>query len=145
MMARGQPIELLNVRFAVRCSLTAVYAEGRQSIVQMRANRKRIEMPKKQVNPNQQAFDFLDTIPDFPNKRSARPWYYITRWRNSEMLLEFDAYGKPVWVQHDLRHTKPHMYNCLRRCRQAASDIGGEPRACHYDRHSKNWTPYSIG
>jgi hypothetical protein len=96
--------------------------------------------------PQQTAFDFLDTIPDQPKTRSARPWYYITRKRNSEMLLEFDAYGNPVWVDHDMRNGNyPHMFSCLRRARQAAIRLGGEARSCHYDRHTRTWTPYVIG
>jgi hypothetical protein len=91
-------------------------------------------------------FDILDTIPDIPNKRSARPWYYVTRHLNAEMLVGFDAYGEAVWMTHDMRgDTMPHMYNCHRRAQEAASDLGGTVKSCHYDRHSKRWQPYAIG
>lgn len=103
-------------------------------------------MSKKQVSPNQQSFDFLDTIPDIPHKRSARPWYYITRNRNAEMLMGFDAYGNPVWILHDMRKGDlPHLYNCIRRAQTAATRLGGTVKSCYYDRHAKGWQPYAIG
>jgi hypothetical protein len=101
-------------------------------------------MNKKQSNPQQTAFDWLDTIPDQPVRR-ARPWYYITRNRHAEMLLKFDAYGKPVWVEHDLRQNKPHIYNCIQRAREAATRLRGEVKSCHYDQHAKDWVNYSVG
>lgn len=100
----------------------------------------------KKKSGQQMAFDFLDTIPDFPNKRSTRPWYYVTRYRHAEMLVGFDAYGKPVWMEHDLRgETMPHMFNCIRRAQTAATKLSGTVKSCHYDRHSKRWQPYVIG
>jgi hypothetical protein len=94
----------------------------------------------------QHGFDMLDTIPDIPNKRSARPWYYVTRGLNAEMLVGFDAYGNPVWYPHDMRgDTMPHMYNCLRRAQEAATRLGGAVKSCHYDRHSRRWQPYAVG
>ena len=108
-------------------------------------------MKKKNETPSdpgikQEAFDWLDTIPDVPKKRSARPWYYITRYRNAEMLLGFDAHGNPVWVEHDMRAGDlPHMYNCMRRAQEAATRLNGTVKSCHYDRHSRMWQPYAIG
>jgi len=96
--------------------------------------------------PKQLSFDFLDTIPDIPNKRSTRPWYYVTRNLNAEMLVGFDAYGKPVWITHDMRgKVMPHMYNCMRRAQEAATRLNGAVKSCHYDRHSKRWKPYEGG
>lgn len=116
------------------------------SIAQMLVGRKRTEMPKKQVNPNQQAFDFLDTIPGIPNKYSSRPWYYVTRLRNAEMLMGFDAHGEPIWAEHDMRSGDyPHLFNCMRRAQQAATRLGGAVKSCHYDRNQKGWRPYVVG
>jgi len=96
--------------------------------------------------PKQMNFDWLDTIPDTPPARAARPWYYITRNRNAEMLLGFDAYGAAVWIEHDMRGgVYPHMYSCIRRAQQAAVRLSGTVRSCHYDRHQRKWAPYSVG
>jgi hypothetical protein len=101
---------------------------------------------EKAAGIENEPMSFLDTIPDIPNKRSARPWYYITRNRNAEMLIGFDAYGNPVWAEHDMRGgTLPHMYNCIRRAQTAATRLHGAVRSCHYDRHAKGWKPYAIG
>jgi hypothetical protein len=108
--------------------------------------RKFNDKQRSEAGVKQEAFDVLDTIPDIPNKRSARPWYYITRNLNAEMLVGFDAYGKPVWMVHDMRgDTMPHMYNCMRRAQEAAVRLSGTVKSCHYDRCSKRWQPYAIG
>lgn len=93
----------------------------------------------KRVHPQQTAFGFLDTVPDIPTRR-ARPWYYVTRNRNAEMLVDFDAYGQPVWLEHDMRQHLPFVYNCRRRAQEAASRLGGAVEKCHYDRLNKAWT-----
>ncbi len=100
----------------------------------------------KDAPPVQLPFDWLDTIPDIPPARSPRPWYYITRNWNTEMLVGFDAYGEPVWLEHDMRgDTMPHMYNCMSRAQTAATRLSGAVKSCHYDRHSKRWQPYVVG
>jgi len=101
-----------------------------------------IKMTKKR-NPQQARFDFIDTIPDEPVRR-ARPWYYLVRNRNAEMMLEFDAYGNAVWVEHDLRQHKPHIYNCIRRANEAALRLNCQVKSCHYDRLAKHWKKYSV-
>lgn len=95
------------------------------------------------TTPKQTRFDFMDTIPDVPTRR-ARPWYYLVRNRNAEMMLEFDAHGAPIWVEHDLRHQKPHMYSCLRRAREAALRLNCQVKSCHYDQFAKSWANYSV-
>jgi len=90
----------------------------------------------------QEDFDWLDAIPDIPNKRSARPWYYITRHLNAEMLLEFDANGQPVWVEHDMRRgVYPHMFSCMSRAQQASVRLNGSVRSCFYNRLVRKWEP----
>lgn len=92
----------------------------------------------KRVHPQQRAFEVLDTVPDIPTRR-AMPWYYVTRNRNAEMLVDMDRYGTPVWAVHDLRENLPHVYNCRRRAQEAATRLGGTVMSCHYDRLSKTW------
>lgn len=95
-------------------------------------------MVTRRVAPQQKAFDWLETIPDFPTRR-ARPWYYITRNRGAEMLVDFDKNGQPVWSAHDLREYLPHVYNCRQRAQQAATRLHGHVEMCHYDQFSKYW------
>jgi hypothetical protein len=92
--------------------------------------------------PQQLHFDFIDTIPDVPDKRRIRPWYYVTKERNTLMLLSFDYDGLPVWVEHDLRSTIPHVFNCHQRALQAATRLHGAVQSCYYDRHSSKWRNY---
>ena len=96
------------------------------------------EKVTKRIHSQQRSFDFLDTVPDIPSPR-ARPWYYLTRGRNAEMLIDIDAYGNAVWVEHDLREHLPFVYNCRRRAQEAASRLGATVMMCHYDRLSRSW------
>jgi len=101
-----------------------------------------VKMAKKR-NPQQARFDFMDRIPDEPVRR-ARPWYYLVRNRNAEMMLEFDAHGLPIWVEHDLRQHKPHIYSCIRRANEAARVLKCQVKSCRYDRLAKHWANYSV-
>jgi hypothetical protein len=94
----------------------------------------------KRIPPQQRPFDWLETIPDVPTRR-ARPWYYITRNRSAEMLVDFTSDGEPIWVEHDLRVYLPHVYNCRGRAQQAATRLHGQVQMCHYDRFEKYWKP----
>jgi len=55
------------------------------------------------------------------------PWYYITRWRNSEMLYAWTDDGEPLWCEHDSRGKNgilPHLYNSRHLAERGVRTIG---------------------
>jgi len=93
----------------------------------------------REEDPKQMPMDWLDTIPANPPTRNTRPWYYVTRFNNGQMLHTFDKEGRPDWVEHDLRHATPHVYNCLSTAHKCARKYHGEVKSCYYDIHQKWW------
>ena len=62
--------------------------------------------------PQQMELFSLSTVPTI-EVHKRRYWYYITRWRNTEMCVGFADDGTPLWAEHDTRDAgiKPHLFN----------------------------------
>lgn len=69
----------------------------------------------------------FDTEVYLSKEKRDRPkaWYYITRNRETEMLLSFDRNGKPIWCPHDLQYTIPHMFNSGQKANKRLKEVGG--------------------
>jgi len=53
--------------------------------------------------------------------KSGRRFWYITRWRNSEMLVDYDHDGGCQWLDHDTRFVTPHLFNSHQAAKKIAS------------------------
>lgn len=71
----------------------------------------------------------LPQMPPEPPKNNRKPtlsiFYYIVRKLDQEMLITIDQYGNPVWGVHDLRTTKPHLYNRIATAQVDCHDYNG--------------------
>lgn len=67
----------------------------------------------------------MDTIEEKDLDFKVPRWYYITRNRDAEMLLNVDRHGNSIWCEHDLQYIIPHMYNTAHNARKDLKRVGG--------------------
>jgi hypothetical protein len=60
-----------------------------------------------------------------PKREKPTLWYYLVDGREQRMVLTWDADGVPVFTDHDLQHTVPHVYNSLSTAKADAKRYSG--------------------
>lgn len=80
-----------------------------------------------------QLFD-LATVPKV-EVHKRRYWYYLTRWRNSEMCVGFADDGAPLWAEHDTRGNslKPYLFNNWSSADKAKKNLGEPAEVKRYE------------
>lgn len=66
-----------------------------------------------------------DEVKKATDSHSVPKWYYVTRNRDTEMMISIDVNGRAVWVAHDLQYTIPHMFNTAHMARKTMAKVGG--------------------
>lgn len=86
----------------------------------MRASSERLRKKQRDLGYTQQElFGVNSKLRDEGKTRPKKNWYYITGALGKLMLASLDDNGYPVWVEHDLRITKPHLYNSIHKANHA--------------------------
>lgn len=68
----------------------------------------------------------LDAIPKQDKPEPATRWYYITRWRDQEMLHYVSSDGTAVWCEHDTHAIQPMVFNSKRTADIEMRRVGGD-------------------
>lgn len=93
-----------------------------------------IHQDQENSNPVQLSLFELGHVSAEVAVKSGTQFYYITRRRNSEMMVDYDHDGGCQWLEHDTRFITPHLFNSHQAATIIASRNGWEVKRWQYSR-----------